>query len=152
MEHTTTGLTNIGGVMVGPDGDADDVLVAGAEDQGNQQEEQEQGTRAPASDRLQGVKIYGRKGISCKVSEFKSVGDQLGAMVSSGRRSAFEKERHLLAMLPPPHPLLPGCKLHILQIEAPASLHTLRAESAINPFTARSQLRHLIDFSRPHFI
>ena len=38
--------------MVGPDGDADDVLVAGAEDQGDQQEEQEQGTRAPGSDRL----------------------------------------------------------------------------------------------------
>ena len=38
--------------MVGPDGDADDVLVAGAEDQRDQQEEQEQGTRAPGSDRL----------------------------------------------------------------------------------------------------
>ena len=41
--------------MVGPDGDADDVLVAGAEDQGDQQEEQKQGTRAPGSDRLPGV-------------------------------------------------------------------------------------------------
>ena len=45
--------------MVGPDGDADDVLVAGAEDERDQQEEQEQGTRAPASHRLQGMKIYG---------------------------------------------------------------------------------------------
>ena len=51
-EHTTIGLTKVGSVMVGPDGDADDVLVAGAEDQGDQQEEQEQGTRAPGSDRL----------------------------------------------------------------------------------------------------
>ena len=70
--------------MVGPDGDADDVLVAGAEHQGDQQEEQEQGTRAPASDRLQEVKIFGRKGISCKVSILKSVGDQFGAMHCNG--------------------------------------------------------------------
>ena len=61
VEHTTTiGLTEVGSVMVGPDGDADDVLVAGAEDERDQQEEQEQGTRAPASHRLQGMKIYGR--------------------------------------------------------------------------------------------
>ena len=48
--------------MVGPDGDADDVLVAGAEDQRDQQEEQEQGTRAPTSDRC---------GINCKISTLK---------------------------------------------------------------------------------
>ena len=47
--------------MVGPDGDADDVLVAGAEHHRHQQEEKEQGTRAPAaSDRLQEIKKYGR--------------------------------------------------------------------------------------------
>ena len=58
--------------MVGPDGDADDVLVAGAEDQGDQQEEQEQGTRAPGSDRLiAGVEIYGRHGMGCKISALK---------------------------------------------------------------------------------
>ena len=57
VEHATTSLTKISSVMVGPDGDADDVLVAGAEDQRHQQEEKEQGTRAPAaSDILQGMK------------------------------------------------------------------------------------------------
>ena len=40
MQHTTTitGLTKEGSVMVGPDSDAEDVLVAGAEDQRDQQE------------------------------------------------------------------------------------------------------------------
>ena len=58
VEHATTSLTKISSVMVGPDGDADDVLVAGAEDERDQQEEQEQGTRAPASHKLRGMKIF----------------------------------------------------------------------------------------------
>ena len=74
VEHATTSLTKIGSVMVGPDGDADDVLVAGAEHHRHQQEEKEQGTRAPAaSDRLQEMKKYGRKGIRCyKIDAEKS--------------------------------------------------------------------------------
>ena len=68
-------------------------------------------------------------------------------------------------LLPPPHPLLPGSKLH-RQIHAPASLHALRTESAINPWKALlppkppliEQTPHgaadtFIDFIlKPHFI
>ena len=73
----------------------------------------------------------------------------------SGRGAKIERHLLLAMLLPPPHPLLPGSKLH-RQIHAPASLHALRTESAINPFTAKShliELQTLLSISlTPHFI
>ena len=43
----SSGLTEISSIIVGGDGDADDVLVPGAEDQRHQQEDEEKGAGAP---------------------------------------------------------------------------------------------------------
>ena len=52
-----SGLTEVSSIIVGGDGDADDVLVPGAEDQRHQQEDEEKGTGAPDR-RIMRWKIY----------------------------------------------------------------------------------------------
>ena len=53
----SSGLTEISSIIVGGDGDADDVLVPGAEDQRHQQEDEEKGAGAP-DNRIMRCKIY----------------------------------------------------------------------------------------------